>query len=179
MAMRYIGPLDEDKIRSRFERELDGDVRLVVFVQPPSGLFIPGREEPRTGKQTQALVEELAALSDKLHVEVYNPRIEPDVAAAYGVERSPAIVIEPGTARASGSDGSISTNDTAGTPAPRTPSGRGLVRFFGLPSGYEFTTLLDDVVDISRGRTRLSEATRAAVAALPAPLHLQVFVTPT
>ena len=53
------------------------------------------------------------------------------------------------------------------------------MRFFGLPSGYEFATLLEDLVDVSRRRTRLSEATREALERLPEPLHLQVFVTPT
>jgi hypothetical protein len=185
MAMRYIGPPDQERIRSRFEQELKGDVRLVVFAQPPTGLYIPGREEPQTGRQTQALMEELAELSDKLHVEIHNPRLEPDVAAAYGVDRSPAVVVEPGTRRepsdgaAAGAPATPSASGSAGAAAKPAPSGRGLVRFFGLPSGYEFTTLLEDVVDVSRGRTRLSEASRAAAAALTAPLHLQVFVTPT
>ena len=153
--MRYIGVADQEKIRTRFENELEGDVRLALFVQPPTGLFIPGREEPQTGRQAQALMEELAELSDKLSLEVHNPQLEPELAQEYSVERSPALVIQ-------GADWAA-----------------GRVRFFGLPSGYEFTTLLEDVVDVSRGRTRLSDATREAVSALTTPVHLQVFVTPT
>ena len=53
------------------------------------------------------------------------------------------------------------------------------MRFFGLPSGYEFATVLEDLIDVSRRQTRLSAATRERLATLPAPLHLQVFVTPT
>src|SRR5215210_3551720 len=121
--MRYIGPADQERIRSRFAQELEGDVRLVVFVQPPTGLFIPGREEPQTGRQTQALMEELAELSDRLHVEVHNPRLEPEVAAAYGVERSPAIVIEPGAAREV-ADGAAGAAGAAGEALTRVaPSG--------------------------------------------------------
>ena len=184
MAMRYIGPADQERIRARFAQELEGDVRLVVFAEPPTGLYVPGREEPQTGRQTQALMQELAELSDKLHVETHNPRLDTEVASAYGVERSPAVVIEPGTARTVGTAGTgpDGAGEGAGVETPPVdlvPSGRGLVRFFGLPSGYEFTTLLEDVVDVSRGRTHLSAATRAAAAELPAPLHLQVFVTPT
>jgi|SRR5687767_4702631 len=153
--IRFIGPADQEKIRSRFEKELVGTVKLVLFVQPPTGLFIPGREESQTGRQAQALMQELTELSDKITLEVHNPRAEPEVAEAYGVERNPALILE-------GADGR-----------------KGLVRFFGLPSGYEFTTLLEDIVDVSKGSTRLSEKARLAAAALPGPLHLQVFVTPT
>jgi alkyl hydroperoxide reductase subunit AhpF len=155
MAMRYIGTGDQEKIRARFENELVHEVRLVLFVQPPTGLFIPGREEPQTGRQAQALMEELAELSDKLTLEVHNPRLEPELAQQYGVERSPALVME------------------------RADWTGGRVRFFGLPSGYEFTTLLEDIVDVSRGATRLSEKTREALSAVTTPVHLQVFVTPT
>lgn len=152
---RFIGPLDQERIKERFERDLVGNVRLTLFVQPPTGLYIPGRDESQTGRQAQALLEELCELSDKLSLTVHNPRVDADVAAQYGIERSPALVLEPDGER------------------------KGLVRFFGLPSGYEFSTLLEDIVDVSRGETRLTSAAREAAAALPGPLHLQVFVTPT
>ena len=188
MAMRFMSVDDQEKLRARFERDLEGEVRLVLFVQPPTGLYIPGREEPQTGRETQQLLEEVAALSPKLHLEVHNPRTELDLARQYGVERTPALILLPGAA-----DGDPETAPETGAPgdAPQPPAaetrgaqdgrdhGGGLVRFFGLPSGYEFATLMDDLVDVSRGRTLLSDATRQALAALPGPLHLQVFVTPT
>jgi alkyl hydroperoxide reductase subunit AhpF len=118
-------------------------------------LYIPGREESQTGRQAQALMQELTELSDKLTLEVHNARAEPDLAQAYGVERNPALILEGEGGR------------------------KGLVRFFGLPSGYEFSTLLEDIVDVSKGSTRLSERTKQALEVLPGPLHLQVFVTPT
>ena len=36
-----------------------------------------------------------------------------------------------------------------------------------------------DVVDVSKGRTDLSAEARAAVRAIDAPVHIQVFVTPS
>ena len=53
------------------------------------------------------------------------------------------------------------------------------VRFIGLPGGYEFSTLLADIIDVSKGRTDLSPAARVAVQAIQTPVHIQVFVTPT
>src|SRR5215207_6803531 len=91
---RFIGALDQEKIRDRFTRDLVGNVRLVLYVQPPTGLYIPGRDESQTGRQAQALMQELCELSDKLTLEVHNPVLEPDVAQAYGIARSPALVIE-------------------------------------------------------------------------------------
>ena len=191
--MPFLSTTDQDKLRTRFEQELERDVRIVLFAEPPTGLYIPGQVQSQTGRVATQLMEEVAGLSPKLRLEVHNPRIERESAQAYGVERSPAIVLLPAEATngaASNVDGELldanegsSIADPAvGEPdgtAPERPSGAGLVRFFGLPSGYEFTTLIEDLVDLSKGSTRLSDATRQAVAELPAPVHLQVFVTPT
>ena len=193
--MPLISPTDQDKLRDRFAQALERDVRLVLFAEPPSGLFIPGRQESQTGRTAQQLMEEVAALSPKLHLEVHNPRSEPEVAQAYGVERSPALILLPadsnGSAPEDGAADASQTGADAGSrpssqaasgaePQPAAPSSRtGAMRFFGLPAGYEFMTLVEDLVDVSTGRTRLADATRQAVAAFTTPVHLQVFVTPT
>jgi len=53
------------------------------------------------------------------------------------------------------------------------------VRFFGIPSGYEFGSLIEDIVDMSRGETSLSPESKQKLAALTSDIHIQVFVTPT
>jgi len=53
------------------------------------------------------------------------------------------------------------------------------LRFYGIPSGYEFTSLIEDIVDVSRGEAELTDDTRAILARITEPVHLQVFVTPT
>jgi glutaredoxin-like protein len=52
------------------------------------------------------------------------------------------------------------------------------VRFVGMPGGYEFSTLIADLVDVSKGRTDFSETARAVIEAIARPVHVQVFVTP-
>lgn len=170
--MAFIRPADQDKLRARFERELQHDVRLILFVEPPTGLFIPGREESQTARPTQQLLEEVTSLSPKLLLEVHDPRTAPELAARYQVQRTPAIVLMPAMESTVDGPGSAAGPNGAG------PAG-GLVRFFGMPAGYEFMALIDDIVDVSRSQTRLSDTTREALAALPGPVHLQVFVTPT
>jgi alkyl hydroperoxide reductase subunit AhpF len=56
---------------------------------------------------------------------------------------------------------------------------KGQVRYFGLPSGYEFSVLLGSLVDVSNAEPDLSEDTMAVLDALDKSLHFQVFVTPT
>jgi hypothetical protein len=184
--MPFLSTADQDTLRARFEQELRSDVRIVLFAEPPTGLYIPGQEQSQTGRVATQLLEEVAALSPKLRLEVHNPRIERELAQTYGVERSPAIVLLPADDGLNPSGDGAKDAGGASPPAEQPiaastgrPSRGGLMRFFGLPSGYEFMTLLEDLVDLSTGSTRLSDTTRQAVADLPAPVHLQVFVTPT
>ena len=53
------------------------------------------------------------------------------------------------------------------------------IRYYGIPSGYEFSTLVQDVLMIGEGDPALSDDTEAWLADLDTPIHLQVFVTPT
>ena len=56
---------------------------------------------------------------------------------------------------------------------------KGKVRYFGMPSGYEFSVLLGSLVDASLGKSALSEETVKVLQGLDKDLHIQVFVTPT
>ncbi len=128
--------------------DLSGPVSLVVFTQEIECQFC---------EETRQLVEEIAALSDRIAVEVYDFQKDADKAAAYGVDKIPAVVML-------GADGA----DYG-------------VRYYGLPSGYEFSSFLHDVKAVAAGPqdTGLSEEMQAFLASLEDPLHLQVFVTPT
>jgi glutaredoxin-like protein len=107
---------------------------------------------------TRQLVEELAWLSDgTIRTQVYDLEKDSAQAAAYGVDKAPAVVVLGG-----------------GDP----PVNHG-IRFFGIPSGYEFATLIEDIKMVSAGEAQLSTDTREALSRLALPLHIQVFVTPT
>jgi len=56
---------------------------------------------------------------------------------------------------------------------------KGKVRFIGVPAGYEFATLIEDLIDVSRGTTELEQHSRETLDALTEPVHIKVFVTPT
>ena len=83
-AHGFLSARDEQTVKKEFER-LAGPVRLTVFA---SGLG------PETNAQAVALIKEVAALDERLSVVVLNPHIEREEAAAYGVDVTPAVVVE-------------------------------------------------------------------------------------
>jgi glutaredoxin-like protein len=132
-----------NKVEEEFE-ELSGKVKLVVFTQD---------FECEHCRENTSLAEEVASLSDKLDVEVYDFASDEDVVERYGVDKIPAIVVE-------------GEKDYG-------------IRFYGVPAGYEFTTLIGAIQAVSAGESGLSEKTKETLAGLKDQLHLQVFVTPT
>jgi len=53
-----------------------------------------------------------------------------------------------------------------------------LIYYFGMPSGYQFAALLDDIVDASNGMDRLSDITREQLRGVSKPVDIKVFVDP-
>jgi alkyl hydroperoxide reductase subunit AhpF len=53
------------------------------------------------------------------------------------------------------------------------------VRYFGIPSGYEFSALIEDILNVSRGETDLSSEVRNELSKVSQDAHIQVFVPPT
>ncbi|HAJ35885.1 MAG TPA: glutaredoxin [Chloroflexi bacterium] len=132
--------------------DLNAPVKLVVFTQGEGGAI-----ECQMCAETRALIEEVAALSDKVSVEVRDFVKDSEVAEAYGIDKIPAVAV-------------VREGDE--------PADFG-IRLFGIPSGYEFGTLIEDIRLASSGNPELSEKTLAQLAQLTSPVQIQVFVTPT
>ena len=142
--MLLMGQKDADYLKQEFSEKLVDPVRLVMFTQ---------ELECQYCRETRQLVEEVAALSDKVEAEVYNFVVDAEKAREYEVDKIPAIAV-------------VGAKDYG-------------VRYFGIPSGYEFTSLIEDTIMVSQGNSGLSAATREAIAQIAKPVHIQVFVTPT
>ena len=108
-------------------------------------------------QETRMIAEEVAELSDLISVEVYDFVADKEVVEQYDIDKIPAIAVLQG-----GDE----------------PQDYG-IRYFGIPSGYEFSSIIEDVMMVSQGESGLSEETKARVAELKEPVHFQVFVTPT
>lgn len=149
--MSLLSAEDQEHVRHYFEA-LTEPVRMVLFTD--------SRDCQYCG-ETRQIVEEVAALSPRLFAEAHDLRAEPELAALYQIDRAPAIAI---------------LRDGAKPGDPPKDFG---IRYYGIPSGYEFSSLLEDLVMVSTGQHQLSAATLSWLETLDRPVHLQVFVTPT
>jgi glutaredoxin-like protein len=123
---------------------LSGEVSLLLFT---------GGEECLYCNETRQLLEEIAGLSDRLRLELRDIARDREVAEHYGVDKTPALVVQ-------------GEKDQG-------------IRFFGIPSGYEFGTLLETIRLVSGNDPELSPELLEKVGRIGRPVHLQVFVTPT
>jgi glutaredoxin-like protein len=141
--MAFIQDKDHTIIKTRFE-SIGHPVKLINFTQDRECMYCA---------ETRKLMEEVAGLSDKISLEVYDFVTDKEKVQKYSIDKIPATVVE-------------GLEDYG-------------IRFFGVPSGYEFGTLVEAIILASNGDSGLKPETRAALAQLSEPVHLQVFVTPT
>jgi len=123
------------------------------LVDPVKIIMFTQEIECRFCSDTRQLVQELAVLNDMISMEVYDFVADSDKAKEYGIEKIPALAI-------------IGKKDYG-------------VRIYGIPYGYELQTLIEAVINVSKGATNLSEKTKTILADVKAPVHIQVFVTLT
>ncbi len=137
------------QIEGLFSTELNNPVELIYFHNP---------ETCDMCEETGQLLDEITTLSDKLHLTKYVMDDNQPIAEKYNVHLAPGLVV------AGSRDG--------------TPIDYG-IRFAGVPAGYEFGSLIQAIVMVSRRDSGLTPAVRGLLKEINQPVHLQVFVTPT
>lgn len=142
-SVGLLSSQDTREVRRQLQAMLN-PVKLVHFTQELNLEY---------GRETRMLLQEVAALSVKLSLDVHDYLLDQDQVAAYKVNKVPATVI-------------------------RNAKDYG-IRFYGLPGGYEFVNLLDAVLAVSQGDSGVSDSSREKLKTLSQPIHLEVFVTPT
>ncbi len=145
-----------DATQKKFSTELTGKTSIILFTQEPKRLVVPDRlmgQECLYCQETRQLLEELSGLSDLIDLTVYDFLADKEKAASFGVDKIPAIVIQ-------------GEQDQG-------------IRFYGIPSGYEYMSLVEAIIDVSKGTTELSPRTKEALRSLQKDVLIQVFVTPT
>lgn len=126
--------------------------------EPVQILYFGSQDQCDTCAETQQLLAEVAAVHPKIELTMYDLQKNGDIAEKFNVTNVPGIV--------------IAAKDNAEV--------RNLgVQFSGTPSGYEFSTLITDILAVSRRDSGLSNTTREFLKQLDQPVHLQVFVTPS
>lgn len=133
-----------EHLRSELREKLENPVKVIMFTQQVECKFCA---------ETKQLINELAALNEKIKVEIHDFVADSEKAKEFGVDKVPAIIIKGKEDRD--------------------------FKFYGFPYGYEFQTVIDGVVTASKGKTNLLEQTKQRLREIRVPVHIQVLVTLT
>jgi glutaredoxin-like protein len=134
----------KERLRRELESAIEGQVRVVLFTQ---------EVECASCQEARNLAEEVASLSNKIKLEIYDFVKDMEKAKGLGIDKVPAMAV-------------LGKKEYG-------------IRFYGIPFGYELKPFLEALVMASSGSTKLSEESRRKLKALGQPVHIQVFVTPT
>ncbi len=105
-------------------------------------------------RETRQLAEELAGIApERVRVEVHDLLRDQAAVEKFRIDKIPALAV-------------VGTEDAG-------------IRFYGIPGGYEFTSLMSAIKMVGSGDAGLSQATRLKLGALTKPVHLKVYVTLT
>jgi len=115
--------------------------------------YFISKEDCETCPIAEELLTELSSLSEKITLTTHDFNEETELVEKYAIDKVPALVVE-------------SDNDYG-------------IRFYGVPSGYEFNSLLNAVQNVSRGGADLPGVIREDLDKIEKEIHVQVFVTPT
>lgn len=139
------------------DKDTQDQVRdLLATVQSPVTIHLFTQEfECGYCKETRQIAEEVAELSDLVTLEIHDFVGDQALAEAMGIDKIPALAINGENDRDFG------------------------IRFYGIPSGYEFTSLLEALLAVGTGDNELNAETLEFLESIESPLHIQVFVTPT
>lgn len=138
-----------EEIKGEVKKELGNlknEVKLIVFTQ---------ELECQYCSENRRLAEDIASLTDKIKLEVYNFTLDKDKVEEYKVDKIPAMVICDGSGKDYG------------------------IKFYGIPAGYEFTSLIEALKNVSSGESGLTEKSKSELKKVTKPVHIQVFVTLT
>ena len=139
----------DEKLKTELQKQLSVLTKNVKIV------FFTQELECQYCKETRSILFELTEVSDKLSLEVKNFVIDKSDAEKYGVDKIPATVLLDESEKDYG------------------------IKFFGIPSGYEFASLLEDIKMLGTGNTGLPVDLENDIKKIDNEIHMQVFVTPT
>ena len=137
------------QLRGIFNTELKNPVEILYFSK---------QNQCYSCEEVRFLLDEIISASGKLHFSDYDLDEYPALAQQYHVELSPCLVI-------TGRDGEKLLDYG--------------IRFNGIPSGFEFSSLIQDIILVSKRDSGLRIETREQLRKITSPIHLKVFVTPT
>ncbi len=104
-------------------------------------------------QMTRELLQELEGLNSFITLEILDFVTDADRAREYGVDKIPATLI-------------LGDKDYG-------------IRFYGVPAGYEFMSLVEAIVDVGKRDHGLPDVILAQLERVDQPVHMQAMVSPT
>ena len=150
--MPLLSPEDAKAVQDQFQQNIIRPVKMIVVTSQDNCMYC---------NEVKMLAEELADLSPLIAVEAYDLEQDKAIVELYGLDKAPAIVV---VADGRGEE-------------PDTNYG---IRFYGIPSGYEFMSLLDalNTVGSNGADLPIMPETREYLENLDQDVHMQVFIAP-
>jgi glutaredoxin-like protein len=158
--MPLLGEKEINAVKNKFA-VIEKKVKIIL-INPPKDVEIPGIPKNQYAPTTEQLLEEVVgAAPDKLELKILRyPTDEEEINKFYlskpeGHPMMPVIIIADENEKDYG------------------------IRYYGIPAGYEFASLLEDIVMVGTGKHELNPRTVQELEKLPEGIRLWVFVTPT
>jgi hypothetical protein len=136
--MNLLSTVERDAFRGRLSR-MPSPVHLLVFT----------RRDGSHDAAARQLGRELRTLSPNVHLELHDVDANPQLAARYGIGRTPAFALLTG---------GVVIEDTR-------------IRFYGLPEGAVRTALVDGMEALGGGDPASAAAAERRVRRLDRPVH--------
>lgn len=102
---------------------------------------------------TREMVEDLAGLSNNITSEIHDFVKDPDLAKKYNVDKIPATIV-------------MGDKDYG-------------IRFYGVPAGYEFMTLIETIIDVGKREHGLPANVVSELNKVDQSVRMQVMISPT
>lgn len=124
--------------------ELPDPVRVIFFTQ---------KHACRSCREQAVILGEVAALSDKIGLEVHDAAAETELSRQYGIDKVPATAV-------------VGRKDYG-------------IRFFGVTAGYEFSSLLNAIFLAAHGTSGLPPQVEEVLKLIDQPVHIEIMASLT
>lgn len=132
----------EEQLKEVFN-EMKSSIQLVHFTE--KGAY--------TSEETKQYMEEVAALTDKISLQVVDFKASPELAAKYGIEMVPSTVFLNAEGAYEG------------------------VKFNGIPAGHEINSFVSAILEVSGAGEEAPEELKTYLEGLKEPVNIKVFIT--
>ncbi|SIM34821.1 thiol-disulfide isomerase or thioredoxin [Cuniculiplasma divulgatum] len=153
VLITYHNALNMQLINDEYRTKLKEQFSTTMVDEVTIKVFKDDNKSCQYCNDTEQLMREIAEITDKVKVEIHE--LGDEESKKYKIEKAPVVILF----------------------SDRFQNGN--VRYFGIPSGYEFRSIIEDIETFSTGKIELRESTIDKLKTIEKPVSIRVFITPT